>query len=232
MLVAPKDTKRAPGRGSSQHQQLRSHNGTHTAHKKAQTRRSHHSPLPSEQRSRVAVVHVIVITRLVFRRAMEVDLLLEYVRTTVTMPQVRERRLFVALGAWFNEIIGIRIHGAAGACWTNIAHLSIGGTSRSSAGSTPLVREIVVLLVLQELLHSCVSPARGAITVPERREFNRRIRCPCWWGCQRSDSFSFAKGSDLRLTLLGFCKVRCICREASASSEAPFLILNLAARRM
>ena len=84
---------------------------------------------------------------------MEVDLLLEYVRTTVTMPQIRERRLFVALEAWFNEIIGIRIHGAARASWTDIAHLSIGGTSRSSAGSTPLVREIVVLLVLQKLLH-------------------------------------------------------------------------------
>ena len=84
---------------------------------------------------------------------MKVDLLLEHFRATVTMPQIDERRSFVALEAWFNQIIGIRIHGAAGASWTNIAHLRIGGTSCSSAGSTPLVGEILVSLVLQELFH-------------------------------------------------------------------------------
>ncbi len=96
---------------------------------------------------------MLIIAKFVFRRAMKVDLLVEHFRATVAMPEVDDRGWFVTLEALLNKIIGIRIHGAAGASWTNIAHLRIGGTSCSSAGSTPLVGEILVSLVLQELFH-------------------------------------------------------------------------------
>ncbi len=126
--VYAKDTKTAPGRGCAATSALKESQRHHTAHKRAQTRRSHHSlliPLPSEQRSCVAVVHVLIIAEFVFRRAMKVDLLVEHFRATVAMPQVDDRGWLVTLEALFHELIGTRIHGAAGASWTNIAHLRI-----------------------------------------------------------------------------------------------------------
>ena len=123
-----KDTKTAPGRGCAATSALKESQRHHNAHKRAQTRQCHESlvtPLPPEQRSRAAIVRVLIIAVFVFRRAMEVDLLLEHSGAAVAVPEVDDRGWFVTLKTLFNHLVGIRIHGAAGASWTNIAHLRV-----------------------------------------------------------------------------------------------------------
>ena len=126
--VYAKDTKMAPGRGCAATSALKESQRHHNAHKRAQTRQCHESlvtPLPPEQRSGVTIVHVLVITEFVFGRAMKVDLPVEHLRAAVAMPGVDNRSWFATLKTLFDHLVGVRIHGAAGASWTNIAHLRV-----------------------------------------------------------------------------------------------------------
>ena len=98
------------------------------AHKTAQTRQSHESPLrplPPEQRSRTAMVRVLIVAVLVFRGTMEVDPLLHHCGAAVAVPEVDDSGWFVTLKTLFDHLVGIRIHSAAGASWANIAHLRV-----------------------------------------------------------------------------------------------------------
>ncbi len=93
-IVYAKDTKMAPGRGCAATSALKESQRHHNAHKRAQTRQSHESPLtplPPEQRSRAAIVRVLIIAVFVFRRAMEVDLLVEHSGAAVAVPEVDDR---------------------------------------------------------------------------------------------------------------------------------------------
>ena len=72
------------------------------AHKRAQTRQSHESllplrPVPPEERSRAAIMRMLVITVLVLGGTMKANLLLHHSRAAVAMPQVDNSGRLVTL---------------------------------------------------------------------------------------------------------------------------------------
>ena len=100
------------------------------AHKRAQTRQSHESPLllkpvPPEERSRAAIVCMLIITVLVLGGAMKVHLFPHHSRAAVAMPQVDDSRGLVTLQAFEYQFRGVRIHRSTRACRAEIWHLCV-----------------------------------------------------------------------------------------------------------